>query len=223
MAGLDGLVHTRLHVSRDRNLLAILARAHEGLAGQDVHNALEAGALADGQHGRDDAVAVGGAQLVEHLAVVDMLAVDLRDDDHAGDAALAGRVPCLLKAGGQSGGRAHHEHGALHGVQRASHFAREVEVAGDIDDIELLAVHLNRRHGRADGDMALDLFGIIVTDSVAVLDTALAIGHAGSIEHRLNQRRLAFRAVSQYSDVAYVLHHVVLHKSLLLAAVLGVF
>ena len=216
MAGLDGLVHTRLHVSRDRDLLAVLARAHEGLAGQHVHNALEAGALADGQHGRDDAVAVGGAQLVEHLAVVDMLAVDLCDDDHAGNAALAGRVPCLLKTGGQSGGRAHHEHGALHGVQRAGHFAREIEVAGNVDDIELLAVDFNGRHGRADGNMALDLFRIPVADSVAIFDTALAVDDAGCIEHRFDQRGLALRAVSQYRDVADILYHIVLHTLRLL-------
>ena len=212
VAGLKGFVDHRLHVVGNRNLAAILARAGKRLAAEHVDDAAEGRALADGQHHRDDAGAVLGAQFVEHLAVIDMFTINLGDGDEAGKAMLPGLVPCLFKAGGNSGHGAHDDHGALHRVQRAGHFAREVEVTRNINEIELLAVDFNRRHGRADGDMALDLFGIIVTDSVAVLDTALAIGHAGSIEHRLNQRRLAFRAVSQYSDVAYVLYHIVLHN-----------
>ena len=213
MAGLDGLFNERFHVGRNRHFLAILAGAHEGLAGQNVHNALEIDAFANGQDGRDDAVAIGGAQLIQHLAVINMLAIDLRHDDHTGHAALAARVPCFFKAGGQAGHSAHDKRSAFHSSQRARHLAREIEVAGDVDDIELLAVDFNGRHGRTDGDMALDLFRIPVADSVAIFDTALAIDDAGCVEHRLDQSGLALRAVSQYRDVANILYHVVLHIS----------
>ena len=145
-----------------------------------------------------------------------MFTIDLRNGDDARQTMLRGRVPCFFKAGGDARCGAQNDDRALHGVQRAGHFARKIEVTGNVNEVELLAVDFNRRHGRADGDMTLDLFGIVITDRVSILDTALAVSHAGGIEHRLNQRRFAFRAVSQYSDVAYVLHHVVLHKSFLL-------
>ena len=147
-----------------------------------------------------------------------MFTIDLGDGDEAGKAMLPGLVPCLFKAGGDAGHSADDDQRALHRSQRASHFAREIEVAGHIDEVELLAVDFNRRHGRADRDMALDLFGVIVADRVPIFDTSLTVNHAGGVEHRLHKRRLAFRAVSQYSDVAYVLHHVVLHNLRLLAA-----
>ena len=152
-----------------------------------------------------------------------MFTIDLGDGDKAREAMLPRLVPCFFKAGGNARHGADDDHSALHRVQRAGHFAREVKVAGHIDDIELLAVDFNRRDGRADRDVALDLLGIIIADRVAVLDTTLPVSHARRVEHGLHQRGLAFRAVSQYSDIAYVLHHVVLHKSLLLAAVIGFF
>ena len=216
VAGLARFFDQRFHLFRNRDLAAILARAGEGLARQNVHHADEGRALADRQNRRDDAVAVGAAQIVEHLAVIDMFTIDLRNGDDARQTMLRGRVPCFFKAGGDARCGAQDDDRALHGVQRAGHFARKIEVTGNVNEVELLAVDFNRRHGRADGDMTLDLFGIVITDRVSILDTTLAVSHAGSIEHRLNQRRFAFRAVSQYSDVAYVLHHVVLHKSFLL-------
>ena len=216
VAGLARFFDQRFHFFRNRDLAAILARAGEGLARQNVHHADEGRALADRQNRRDDAVAVGAAQIVEHLAVIDMFTIDLRNGDDARQTMLRGRVPCFFKAGGDARCGAQNDDRALHGVQRAGHFARKIEVTGNVNEVELLAVDFNRRHGRADGDMTLDLFGIVITDRVSILDTTLAVSHAGGIEHRLNQRRFAFRAVSQYSDVAYVLHHVVLHKSFLL-------
>ena len=216
VAGFQRFFHQTGHLLGNRNFVAILARAGEGLARQNIHNAAEGRALADGQNRRNDAVAVGAAQIVEHLAVVDMFTIDLRDGDDARKAVLRGRVPCFFKAGGDTRRGADDDDRALHGVQRAGHFARKIEVSGNVNEVDLFAVDFNRRHGRADGDMTLNLFGVVVTDRVSILDTALAVSHAGGIEHRLNQRRFAFRAVSQYSDVAYVLHHVVLHKSFLL-------
>ena len=216
VAGFQRLFHQAGHVFRNRDFLAVFARADEGFSRQNIHNAAEGRALADRQNRRNDAVAVGTAQIVEHLAVIDMFTIDLRDGDEACQAMLRGRVPCFFKAGGDARRGADDDHRALHGVQRASHFARKIKVTGNVNEVEFFAVDFNRRHGRADGDMTLDFFGIIVTDRVSILDTTLAVSHAGSIEHRLNQRRFAFRAVSQYSDVAYVLHHVVLHKSFLL-------
>ena len=79
---------------------------------------------------------------------------------------------------------------ALHGVQRPDIYARKIGITGNVNEVELLAVDFDRRHGRADGDMTLDLFGIVITDRVSILDTTLAVSHAGGIEHRLNQRVL---------------------------------
>ena len=216
MAGLDSLVNKRAHLFGHGNLLAILAGAGECLAAEHVHNALKGGAFADRQHHGNDAVAILGAQLIEHFAIVDMFTIDLRDGDEPRKAMLSGRVPCFFKSGGKAGHSAHDDQRAFHRVKRASHFARKIEISGNVDEVDLLAVNFDGRHGSADGDVAFGLFGIIIADGVAIFDTALAVNHAGGIEHRLNERGLAFRTVSQYSDVAYVLHHVVLHKSLLL-------
>ena len=150
VAGLARFFDQRFHFFRNRDLAAILARAGEGLARQNVHHADEGRALADRQNRRDDAVAVGAAQIVEHLAVIDMFTIDLRNGDDARQTMLRGRVPCFFKAGGDTRCGAQDDDRALHGVQRAGHFARKIEVTGNVDEVEFLSVDFNGRNGCAD-------------------------------------------------------------------------
>ena len=68
---------------------------------------------------------------------------------------------------------AHDDQRAFHRMQRAGHFARKIKVSGNIKEIDLLVMDFNGRHRGADGDVAFDLFRIIIADRVAILDTCL--------------------------------------------------
>ena len=73
----------------------------------------------------------------------------------------------------------------------ALHVADEVRVPGRVEDVDLDAVPLDRRHGQRDADAAVDLLGIVVRHGVAVLDLAHPGERPGREQHGLEERRLA--------------------------------
>ena len=79
-----------------------------------------------------------------------MFTIDLRHGDNSGKAVLCGRVPCFFKACGDASCGTDDDYRSLHGVQRAGHFAREIEVTGNVDEVEFLSVDFNGRNGCAD-------------------------------------------------------------------------
>ena len=65
---------------------------------------------------------------------------------------------------------------------------------------------------RGNGKLALDLFGIKVTNRVAVRDLANAVGYTGDIEQALDQRGLAVAAVTHQTYITDLVNRIIRHS-----------
>ena len=145
-----------------------------------------------------------------------MLAVHLVDNVHAAHALLHRMGEGLLGAHAQAGHAADDDAGRLHHAQGAHHLAHEVEIAGNVDNVEHLVVPVDGRAGGTDGALALDLFGLEVGHRGTILDLALAVNNARGEQHSLRQGGFAFAAMSHEGDVPDIGRDVFSHGTLLL-------
>ncbi len=186
---------------------ALLDLVATGGIGHVMHQVNDAGAVGLGDRDGADAAAVLVLQRVESLGVVAVLLAALGDREHHGQVGGLQIVPAALGADGDGLGRVLGGDGDYAGLDRAQgveHLADKVEVAGAVEHVDLVAVELHRRDSRGDGDLAGDLFGIIVADGVAVSYLAQTVDGAGDVEHALGQAGLAGVAVAQEGDVTDV-------------------
>ena len=86
------------------------------------------------------------------------------------------------------------------------HFAGKVECARSIQHVDAAALIVDRRHSGGQRDVTLDLFGIIITNGIAVRDSAHTVDGAGHKQQALCQRSLTAAAVTQQADVTDVLY-----------------
>ena len=91
--------------------------------------------------------------------------------------------------------------GSLNGLRDLT---GEVEAAGHVEHVDLAAVVFHGSHGQRNGDLAADLFGIVVTNGVAVGNSAQTVRAAGEIQHALSEGGLAAAAVAKQHDIADV-------------------
>ena len=152
------------------------------------------------------------AQLVEGALEAGPLPVELVDEDHPGHAEPGRLPPDRLGLHLHAVDGAHHEHGQVDDPQRGAHVAQEVGVARGVDQVDLVALPLERGHGERQRDPAPLLLGVVVADGGAVLDPPEAVDGAGSVQERLGQRRLAGAAVAHQGHVADLLGRKELHS-----------
>ena len=105
--------------------------------------------FADRELQRRDARAEPLLQLVERARERRALAVELVDEDRARDAALLGELPRDLGLHLDAFDRGDDEQREVGGVQRGRDVADEVGVAGRVEEVDLVAVELERRERRA--------------------------------------------------------------------------
>ena len=198
-------------VGGDVDGLEVLALADEGLLLEDAHHAGELAVFDDRHLDGGDVAAVLVGDGAQRALEVGVLLVHFIDDDHAGGVGLVAHGPGLLRAHVQAGDRAHGDQRALAHVHRAHLLAGEIKVAGNIHQIDLPVLPLQRRHGGGDGDLTLDLFRIVVHGGLAVLHAPLAVDRAGGEQKRLGQRGLADAAVTHDGQVADILGLIIFH------------
>ena len=188
----------------DSGLLSLVALGDVGNVVHQVDNALAVGG-GDGD-GADDG-AVLALEGLEGLEVIAVLLVALGDAEHDGQLCVLQVVPASLAADGQGlrrilgGGD---DDAALHSAQGAQHVAHEVEVAGAVEDVDLVACEVHRGDGGGDGDLAGGFLCVVVADGGAVGDLAHAVDGAGAVEHALSKAGFAVVAVADQADVANV-------------------
>ena len=124
------------------------------------------------------------------------------DEHHAG--LLAQHLPGTLHTNGQAILGVAHDDGALGGAQGAHSLTGEVEVAGGVHHVDLLALIHDGGKGQRDGDLALGLLGVVVAGGVAVGGLAQTVNTLGHVQHLLGQRGLAGAAVAQQGNIANV-------------------
>ena len=176
-----------------------------------LHQVDDAGAVGAGDGDGGDDAAVLLAQRVHHGKEVAVLLIGLGDDEQGGQVRGLGGLPHTLGADGDAVLGGDQDGAGFHRAQGAQGLAHKVKVARAVQDVDLLAAEADGGDGGGDGDLALDLFGVVVAGGVAVGDLALAISGAGYKEHALGQTGLAAVAVAQEGDVANVFRfHVLL-------------
>ena len=169
---------------------------------EQLDDARERRLFADRELQRRDAGAELLLELVERALERRALAVELVDEDRARDAALLGELPRDLGLHLDAFDRGDDEQREVGGLERGGDVADEVGVAGRVEQVDLVAVELERRERERHRDPAALLLGIEVADGRAVLDPAQAGDRAGDEEQRLGQRRLPGAAVPDEGDVA---------------------
>ena len=209
---LQGIVELGDHVLLALGDLDLLPLAVPHLIGALVHHVDDADDLLvlvpDGHDHGGDLVAILGAQGVEGGVIVGVLLVGLGDIDKAGHVPLLTVFPRLLQAHGDAVLGGADDDGGIGGPQGLHHLAGEVEGARGIQHIDLTALELQGSHRHGDGDLTLDLLGIIITNRISVRSLAHAVDGAGHIKQTLCQSGLAASTVAQQTDIANVLNRI---------------
>jgi hypothetical protein len=203
---LPSRVRHRMDLVRPVGFLGDRARWIE--VGLLVHEVGDPGELvlgADRELERRDLVPEGRDQLVQRGLEVGAFTVELVHEDRAGEALLDRQLPCVLGLDLHAVDRRDHDDHGVGGPDGGPDVPDEVRGAGCVEDVQLRALPLHRRHRERDRDLAALLVGIVVRDRVPVFDRPHPSDPAGGEEHRLQQRRLPGPAVADQQDVADVL------------------
>ena len=211
---LDQLLAARLdgrgELFGDRARAAVVA--HPRLPADEVDDVSEAVASADRDRERHDLHAEALAQRGQHLLEVRVLAVHARDRHEARQRARVGLLPRHLGAALDARGGVDGDDGGVGGRRAAHHLADEVEVAGRVDEVDAVALPLERQRRQRDRVGPPVLFLVEVGDGVAVLDAAEAVDRARGEQHRLTEHRLPRPAVPHQHDVAELVGRVGVHR-----------
>ena len=204
--GLRELLSIRLdrvhHLAGDLGFRDLAVRGDEGLHGDQIDDAGEAGLAADRHLERREPPLEPLLQRLEGAGEVGPLAVEAVDDDHARQPELVGELPDLLGLHLHARHRVdHHDGGARHAEPGAG-VGDEIAVPGRVDQVEAMALVVAEGHRGVQRNLALDLVGIEVGGGGAVVDLAEARGRARGQQNRLDERRLAHPAVTHDRDIA---------------------
>ena len=206
--GLAGRLGLVLQVGRDllgAHGLAAVAVEVERLHGDQVDHALVLGLETDRQLHQHGVVLELVAELLSHALGVGPRAVELVDEGQARDLV----APHLAVDGHglalHARHAAQHQHRPVEHAQRALHLDGEVDVAGRVDDVDVMVRPLAVGGRRGDGDAALLLELHEVHGGAGVVlapHLVDAVDPLGVEEDALGQRGLARVDVGADADVA---------------------
>ena len=158
----------------------------------------------DGGDDGGDILAEALAQRGERGVIVGVLLIDLGDVDQTGESILFAIFPRLLRADADAGlGRADDD-GGIGSLTGLRSLAGKVETAGHVEHVDLAAVIFHGSHCQRNGDLAADLFGIVVANGVAVGNLTQTVRAAGQKQHSFSEGGLAAAAVAKQHDIANV-------------------
>ena len=158
------------------------------------------------EHGEFQLFVVGAevdeeiVDFVEHFLDAGVLAVDLVDDHHHGQAGLQGLAQhkaCLWQ---RAFGGIHQQDGAAGHGQGAFHLAAKVRVAGGVDDVDFDTFPADGAVLGGNGDAAFAFQIHVVHD--AVIDLLIRTEHAALAEHGIHQGGLAVVNVGYDGNIA---------------------
>ena len=126
-------------------------------------------------------------QLVEGFCELIFGIVALVDEEHARHARIDCGVVGKLGADLDAALTVDHDQGVARNAERLTDLTHEIGVAGGVDDIDLGILPLDVRERRGDRQAALLLFGVKVTNGVAVRDLAATVDLTREVKHCLSQ------------------------------------
>ncbi len=184
----------------------------DDLVAQHVQHLVEAGAGIDRDvHGKDAGAKMlaGGSQDLVEIRIDFVQGID---DQNLGDAEIRGVIPDPLGADADAVLGMDDDQGKIGHAQRAEGLADEIQVAGGVDDVELLAHPFGVEQGGLDGDVPLLFADVIVGNGAAVGDAAHAADDAAASQHGFAQHGFAAGSMADDGEVADVGWRVCLHN-----------
>ena len=191
-----------------------VARPHEGLHGQQVDDADEVVLGADRQLHHEGLGAETLHDRVHGEVEVRAELVHLVDEADTGDVVLVRLAPHRLRLGLHALLAVEHGHGTVQHAQGALHLDREVDVAGGVDDVDLVVLPEAGHRGGRDGDAALLLLLHPVGGRRAVVGLAQLVVDTRVEQDALGGGGLAGIDVGHDADVADLVQvgqHVLCH------------
>ncbi len=160
------------------------------------------GAVPDGHHNRGNLVAVLFPEGLKGGVVVGVVLVHLGDVDESGHIPLLAVFPGLLKAYGDAVLGGAHQNSGISGPEGLHNSAGEVKSAGGVQHVNLHIFVFQRHHGGGDGDVTLDLLGIVIANGVAVGILADPVNGTGHVKQTFGKGGLTAAAMTQQTDIA---------------------
>ena len=194
-------VHFVLQVLGDRGRFQLTALAHISLEGYQIHHPFKGGLPPDGELQRHRRGFQDLLDFLERLGEVGPLPVHLVDEDQPGKLVLIGRVPHFLGAHLDAVHRVHHHDGRVAHVERRPGVRQKVVVAGGVGQINRILFPLVMVKGAGNGNLALDLFGLVIQDGTAVIYFSQPGGGPRPEEEGLGQGGLAATAVADEDQI----------------------
>src|SRR5262249_51972583 len=136
--------------------------------------------------------------------------VDFVDETDARHAVLSSLAPNGFRLAFDAHFAVEDDHSAVQHAQTAFHLNGEVDVAGSIYNIDLVAFPVTSHGGRHDGNATLAFLGHPVGGGFAFMDSTNLVLQAGAVQDALSSGGLAGVNVGNNADVANVLEWVFL-------------
>jgi hypothetical protein len=158
----------------------------------------------------------GGASEVfldagERAREIGAVAIQLVDDDGAGELELFGEGPDLFGLDFHAGNAVDDYDGGIGGDEGPAGVINKDVVTRGIQDVDLGFLPLGHGDGSRDRDFALDFLLVKISDRVAFIDTEEAVGGSGGEQQPGSERCLAGIAVAHYTNVPDILAFVDFH------------
>src|SRR4051812_28422607 len=154
-----------------------------GLHVHQVDDTLQTFFAADGDLHGDDLASESGDERLHHMIEAGAVAVHSAGDDDARQVDIFGKLPHALGddfdamyAVDNDDRRLRRHHGGLG-------FVHEHWEAGRVEDVDLVVVPLEVGEAGGDGDLARDLFFVVVGGGVTCVHAAERFGGAAGVEH----------------------------------------
>jgi len=203
LAILDRLIHQVGRDVLDGVVLALdgLAAPGQGPHVQQVDDSDEVALGSDRQlqHGRLGVEA--GDHHLDAAEEVRAGAVELVDEAHPRDVVLLGLTPDLLGLRLDTGDTVVDRNRAVQDTQRPLDLDREVDMAGSVDDVDLVTLPVGRRRGGSDRDATLLLLLHPVHDGTAVVNLTDLVRDTGVEQDALGRGGLTRVDVRHDPDV----------------------
>ena len=197
--GLEELLHQRLVAtgsSLDESIVHVLSLTSQSsgnvadgsgstvstigvlLHGEHVDDTIEVRTTCCGELGGDNLTAEVALQVVDHLVVVTLVAVDIVDDKDDGLVELVSLTEVVLRADLNAVCAVDNQHGNVADIQRSHSAAAEVARARAVEHVELMPTTFHSKDSGEDGIAVLLLHGVAVADGILSIHGTTAANNA---------------------------------------------
>ena len=186
----------------DLEALGFFVKA-DGAAVNEVNDALELVFSPDRNLEADGLCFQAVADHVHAAEEVGADAVHLVDEADTGHTVAVGLTPHGFRLGLHAGDGVEYGHGTIEHAQGAFHFDGEVDVAGGVDDVDLVFKPETSRRGGSDGDAAFLLLFHPVHRGAALVGFADFMVFAGIVQDAFGRRGLTGIDVGHDADIPH--------------------